>query len=69
MSSLMEKIQDDMEEYVLLCEHFGEKPKTRLDFYGNEILDCYGKHAEKLTNRKEEGSQYEAKTNSRNLHW
>lgn len=63
----MEKIHDDMEEYVLLCEYFREKPKTKPDFYGNQVLDCYGKHAKELANRKAEKLSEEIRNDTKSM--
>ena len=44
----MAKIQDDINDYLYLCKYFDKKPKYTKDFYNNEVVDCYGKHADKL---------------------
>lgn len=54
MSDLMSAIRDDIKEYRCLCKLFDEEIKYTKDHYGILIEDCYGKHAEKLRNRKRE---------------
>jgi len=51
MSNILKAIHDDMEWYETLCERFNEKPQRSPDAYGNMLLDCYGKHADKLQER------------------
>lgn len=51
MTDIVSKINDDMKEYEFLCEYFREKPKYKKDIYDNDLLDCYSKHAQKLTER------------------
>lgn len=43
MGSILSAISDDIDDYLWLCEHFGEKPEC--DGWGP---DPYGKHAKRL---------------------
>ena len=48
MSSLYEKIKEDQEYYVVLCEKFNEKVIYYVDAYNYKSPDCYGAHAKAL---------------------
>jgi adenylate cyclase class IV len=50
MTDIISAINDDMDEYVSLCEKYGHK--VRRDENGNP--DCYGVHAGKLERREKE---------------
>lgn len=51
MSNILSAINDDMDWYQTLCERFNEKPQYKNDVRGFPLLDCYGKHADKLQKR------------------
>jgi hypothetical protein len=48
MGDLMSAIQDDINVYKDLCERLGENVRYKLDAYGHKIVDCYGRHAQKI---------------------
>lgn len=52
MGSIISAIHDDINEYVALCEHFGEKIQYSPDHYGRQLEDCYGAHATELKERQ-----------------
>jgi hypothetical protein len=54
MGSILSAIDDDMDDYVALCERFGEQPQRAPDAYVNLLLDCYGAHAKELRKRSDE---------------
>jgi hypothetical protein len=47
----LKAIYEDIEEYKDLCRKYNEKIRYTSDYYGNNIPDCYGKHANKLKKR------------------
>jgi hypothetical protein len=58
MGSINSAIDNDMDDYLYLCKKFNEKPQYSLDAYGNNLLDCYGKHATDLKKRNEIQSKH-----------
>lgn len=54
MSDIISAINDDMEEYESLCKRYGEKPRYSPDSRGYPLLDCYGKHAEALKEKRDQ---------------
>lgn len=51
MSDLMSAIRDDINEYIRLCQLYGEKVQYKKDAYGIDTEDCYGEHADSLKKR------------------
>lgn len=41
-----------MDDYENLCKKYNETPQYSKDAYGNNLLDCYGKHAKSLHERQ-----------------
>ena len=56
MSSSMTAIAFDIAEYKRLCDIYREQIQYVIDYYGNQVPDCYGAHANGLIERhKKEG--------------
>ncbi len=51
MGNILSAIRDDINEYKSLCEQFNEPIQYSMDAYGYKSPDCYGKHAQTLTDR------------------
>ena len=52
MTDIMSKIADDIHEYEALCRKYGEEVVYTQTRWGDKCADCYGKHADKLQERK-----------------
>jgi hypothetical protein len=50
MSSIIDRINDDMDDYVRRCEKYGEKVQISPPLSGQP--HCYGEHATKLEERE-----------------
>lgn len=49
--NILERIQDDVDDYLRLCKRYGERPETSRDGSGGLSANPYGAHAKALEAR------------------
>lgn len=53
MSDVLESIKNQEDRYLFLCSYFNEPEEYIIHRDGYKLLDCFGKHCEKLEKKLE----------------